>query len=337
MEFNTDDYSFFEQVKQKAGPDLVGNWYVSPVIDLPQTSDDAAFVAAPVYGSDGTFYGVCGREISKDSYGQRRCGLSAAGFDNVVGLLAHQNEAAIQAKMALTSSSRGAALASSGDNTITSNPCGALLDYQVGVRSFVGLERAVALSPLDGSNQWRLIVMIPREDYQALARGQNMQVTLGLALIFAVAALAALRLAEVKTSPNAPVIEEPVIVNQTPAYPPAAAPPGVGLLLDYLAEQEVKKERAEQGEVTESLLEASYKDFTTRLASLTVAERGVFDLYAQELTSRQIAETQGISINTVKFHNKNIYTKLSVSSRKELLLLAKMMLENKGGEYNGSL
>lgn len=61
------------------------------------------------------------------------------------------------------------------------------------------------------------------------------------------------------------------------------------------------------------------KDFP----SLTETEREVLQLMANERTNSEIADFMGISINTVKFHSKNIYKKLSVNNRRRAVKVAK--------------
>jgi LuxR family maltose regulon positive regulatory protein len=48
-----------------------------------------------------------------------------------------------------------------------------------------------------------------------------------------------------------------------------------------------------------------------------VRESKVLSLLAQALPNKKIARTMGISPETVKWHLKNIYSKLGVSSRDE--------------------
>ncbi len=57
------------------------------------------------------------------------------------------------------------------------------------------------------------------------------------------------------------------------------------------------------------------KPQTDPFASLTGRERDLFGTLSQGLTNAQIAKTMGVSLNTVKFHLKNLYEKLGVSNR----------------------
>ena len=63
--------------------------------------------------------------------------------------------------------------------------------------------------------------------------------------------------------------------------------------------------------------------FARGLTSLTHTKRRIYDLYLEGSTTKEILAALDIKENTLKYHNKNIYGKLGVSSRKELLAVAK--------------
>ena len=65
------------------------------------------------------------------------------------------------------------------------------------------------------------------------------------------------------------------------------------------------------------------------LKDLTHTERTIFDLYVSHHTTREIMSILNIKENTLKFHNKNLYSKLGVSSRKQLLALHEELKYNK--------
>ena len=52
---------------------------------------------------------------------------------------------------------------------------------------------------------------------------------------------------------------------------------------------------------------------------LTPTERSIYNFYLERKTTKEIMEILNIKENTLKFHNKNIYSKLGVSSRKQLM------------------
>ena len=59
------------------------------------------------------------------------------------------------------------------------------------------------------------------------------------------------------------------------------------------------------------------------IENLSVREREVFNLIVAGKANKEIASEVNISVNTVKFHVKNIYVKLNVKSRKEVLVIKK--------------
>lgn len=69
----------------------------------------------------------------------------------------------------------------------------------------------------------------------------------------------------------------------------------------------------------ESVDPDSYQMFIDNLTTLTPKEEDIFNLYVQGCSTKDIISQLGITENTLKYHNKNIYSKLGVKTRKELL------------------
>lgn len=70
--------------------------------------------------------------------------------------------------------------------------------------------------------------------------------------------------------------------------------------------------------------QAQLELFEAGLLRLTAKEQLLYDCYTAGMTTAQIMEQLNIKENTLKFHNKNLYGKLGVSSRKQLLRFAAM-------------
>lgn len=62
------------------------------------------------------------------------------------------------------------------------------------------------------------------------------------------------------------------------------------------------------------------RSFFERAKALTPTEKTIIRYYAEGKEINEIPELCFISINTVRKHNANIYQKLEVGSREELLL-----------------
>lgn len=67
--------------------------------------------------------------------------------------------------------------------------------------------------------------------------------------------------------------------------------------------------------------------FASQLSRLTPTERIIYNAYLSGAGTKDILASLNIKENTLKYHNKNIYGKLGVSSRKELLEIAAALKE----------
>ena len=65
--------------------------------------------------------------------------------------------------------------------------------------------------------------------------------------------------------------------------------------------------------------------FIEGLKTLTHTERLIYEAHISRASTKEIMAALNIKENTLKFHNKNIYSKLCVSSKKELLEIHKQI------------
>lgn len=82
------------------------------------------------------------------------------------------------------------------------------------------------------------------------------------------------------------------------------------------------EEAVEQEDELSPDLAAICETFETNLSSLTPSERSIYNFYLEGKTTKEIMSELNIKENTLKYHNKNLYGKLGVSSRKQLLKIA---------------
>lgn len=85
---------------------------------------------------------------------------------------------------------------------------------------------------------------------------------------------------------------------------------------------------ADPEQPTSKTLEAQCAHFAAQRASLTPTERAIYHFYLAGKTTKEIMVELNIKENTLKYHNKNIYSKLGVSSRKQLVMIASMVDES---------
>lgn len=99
-------------------------------------------------------------------------------------------------------------------------------------------------------------------------------------------------------------------------------------LKDLVAQKEEALQASktiEKPATSESLSEAAREHFVQGLETLTHTEREIYRSYLAGTTTKEIMAALEIEENTLKFHNKNLYGKLGVSSRKQLLLYASLL------------
>ena len=102
-------------------------------------------------------------------------------------------------------------------------------------------------------------------------------------------------------------------------------------LLARLQEEEQWREKAEEsgkkgtnlqvisGVIPEAL-RIMLDDFTSRIGSLTQAESQILLYYMDGYDIADIPDLASVTINTVRKHNRNIYSKLAIKSKEELML-----------------
>ncbi|MBQ7117073.1 MAG: hypothetical protein IJN88_02570 [Clostridia bacterium] len=81
-------------------------------------------------------------------------------------------------------------------------------------------------------------------------------------------------------------------------------------------------------EVQNEALRMQCELFISQIKTLTPTEKTIFNLYLDGRSTKEIMEELNIKETTLKYHNKNIYGKLGVSSRKQMLELASKLKIN---------
>ena len=93
--------------------------------------------------------------------------------------------------------------------------------------------------------------------------------------------------------------------------------------------QLIKENEAKNSEEPEISLSDEFKVqrdlFVSGLNSLTQTEKTVYGYYVEGKSTKDILSILDITENTLKYHNKNIYGKLGVSSRKQLVQMSKIL------------
>ncbi len=351
-EFDVSDADFYakalETARKNSGLDISRLYYWSARYLMEGDSEHSMRLCVPLIARNGTVYGLCGIEVNamlfKNLYTPNGseypraftvfAPLRGGGIDTEEGLLAGNSY--------LTSRTNGLLSAES----LGREHFRRRLDMWIGDDNavYTGRMEKLALYPTGSpfaEETWALAVLMPLRDWENAAR-QSRPLSYGLFAALLLASLfAAVFISRRYIRPVVSALELIKTDNRTSVSKTRITE--INDLLEYLtaldeerklldAEKEslaAELEEARRRSVQEEDISASaaYKQFRRNLETLTISEHAVFNLYMKNLSAQQIANKLFVSINTIKFHNRNIYSKLGISSLKELKIYVNIMKE----------
>lgn len=317
---------------------------ISPVTKIPDTWERARYVYSPIYDKAGEVIGICGFEISS-LYTQ----LSYAAADNesaqTICALMNETENGYVGQFISNRSGYIPPVC----ETITAKKHKSFYDYTCGEYEYIGKQTNVCL----GSSTITVAVMIPKKQYRSIVligRIKNVAVFFIGSLV---ALLSCLWLSKKYISPFKKSLA--LYKKDKSGYSPTGISE-IDEFFSYLAEEDrktektleemenkkaeiesdLKKEINEHTELKRELERLAYsrktevdpddyRQFLEGVKTLTQTEKNVFDLYLEGKKVKEIVDILGIKETTVRFHNRNIYSKLGVKSLKQMLLYASIM------------
>ena len=336
---------FFEDC-ESVFPDGV-HYALSSVVEIPETWEKARYIYVPLRDRQEKIIGVCGFEISDllfrlshktedPRWGQLVCGLIDRHLGDYYGQF---NSNRYQAG----NTSSSLRLISKADYT----------QFDFGTESCVGTTRDIFL----GNDTFTVAVMMPQAQYQKLVRNGQLQNAMIFLILGTLTLVCCVILSHKYVSPILKRIEQvkaresggdPIYIREIDdlfafleardvAYEArleeleqerqAAEANATQTQKDY--ETALRQLDLVQGELEQlaaaqhrEIVLEEYEFFLCNLGTLTATEYKVYELYLAGKNAKQIAELLGISENTLKYHNKNIYSKLGISSRKQMLRFA---------------
>lgn len=326
MEMDTGVLPYFEEVMETArGTSLalsrLYRW--SEATTLPQSSERIMLCAAPLIGTNGTVFGLCGFEISEMLFRLAHTPLDTSYNHAFCALAPLEND---KLRLAGALFSRGFVA----DPTqlrqehlqISYQEKGFHSYQRTEKESYAGLHHSIALYPSDSAyakEEWALALMMPQPDLNALLSAKNRNLVLGLLTLLVINIGVAAFISRRYIHPVTAALEQ--LKQPNPASKTRI--PEIDDLIEYLAAQD---ETPAAGEKL-ALPNQSYLQFVENIKKLSPAEKAVFDLYVEGYKAKEIAAILCLSINTIKTHNRRIFMKLNVSSRKELMVYVNMMKE----------
>lgn len=299
-------------------------YYWSHEMSIASDAEAAMLCLVPLIDSKGHVFGVCGFEVSSMLF---KLSYSPAymTYHNIFCIFSPVEAGYMQVKNSLLAGSYRPFNMTEEPLSIKTGK--AFSHYkQAGSGSFAGLHQTISLYPSDSAyrEQWALALMMQEEDLAKILTGQNRQISLLLLLLVAVSIVVSGIVSRKYVKPVVEALD--MVKSEKISQVPKTKIPEIDDLISFLAEQdEVTTDLSPSPE--EPRQSTLLNEFIINIDSLSTAERAVFNLYLEGYTATEIANILCLSINTIKTHNKRIYMKLNVSSRKELMLYIQMMGE----------
>ena len=92
--------------------------------------------------------------------------------------------------------------------------------------------------------------------------------------------------------------------------------------------QNLNTDAAQTERDVDTVADTQVVHFAQSLSTLTPKEGEIYHCYLAGMTTKEIMAQLSITENTLKYHNKNLYAKLGVSSRKELERIGRLANQN---------
>ncbi len=338
MEFTVQPDGFFYKTLQSAAnsPDPSRSYYWNPKSVLDGDYEEAMLLCVPMIASDGSVLGVCGFEVNAMLFKLQNTPY-ASRHKRVFSLLAPISGDTLDASAAMFAGSYDEKSGLT-DSTLTagSQNAGMTTFAAPGGLRFCGLYQEINLYPKNAAHsgeRWAVAVMLPESDLNGYAMSRNIPILLLLVFLLVLSVGAASLISRRYLAPVLHSIDK--MKTQGLAEYTKTHIREIDDLFAFLAEKDAAA-NAERKEPKSAGIEAGrpgpdaeamFLEFSRKFETLSRAEKSVFNLYVQGYDAKEITQILCLSINTIKTHNKRIYWKLGVNSRKELMGYLRKMRE----------
>ena len=303
---------------------LYDSYNITPVFTLPGTDQRVILITLPIIGKDGKFYGICGFEVEQRYFKEKLSQPSKLDRLTTMFVPVANKEGKIDPSLTLSSGT------DSGyyylpKSTLTMRKQGSsLIEFRGKDSTYLGLRREIPL--LKNGTRSMLLVMVPEEDYNRdlFTNIINIVTTVLLFLFFSIGG--GLIFTKRYITPIMDGLAK--IENHDDVFDDGEDPydEKFGFYeINELIKNLRKKVKSNNYDGVPAYLAKKFKDFIEATENLTPAEMNVLSLLIQGHNIDELPGLLFVSKSTAKHHILQIYKKLNVSSRGELLLYLDMI------------
>ena len=278
---------------------------------LTGTWESVMLLCVPIL-EGGRVRGLCGVEISELYFKLMHPGLSSR-FGNLMTLIAPAGEDSIALDGAMLGGTEGSYLEASGLLAVKHGSH--YNTYTAGSEVYVGVHQTLDMTDADGRPLQLVTLVSAAGVHQAAMQSRVRLVSVSLAFLLLMVGvslfLSSRFVRPIAQSLEAIQAEQPLTGQRS----------GISEIDELIAFVQSRTQKASIGK--ESLppgIAVLLRDFAERVGDLTAAERGILHYYIDGHEIEEIPGLAFISMATVRKHNSNLYRKLHVASRDELML-----------------
>lgn len=310
LEFDTSKLPGYEGMLGRPAGRLAENALWTEQLRLTDTWENVMLLMVPILGNDGSVLGVCGLELS-ELYFLLSYPSEESGFGSMVTFLAPMSGDTL-----LLSHGMAGRLAETYLSTeeVLQVEEGKYFNRYIGsTQTFLGVHTRMDLRMADGS-QLYAVTLVPEAAYLRAASLERVLWMLGAVVVLGILLALSIYFSRSFAQPLSQSLES--IRNEGPLRKGCSGVSEIDELFDFIQ----AKMQTAGGLQLPPAVEELFSSFAQRAAGLTPTEHNILRYYADGKGISEVAEEACISINTVRRHNANIYQKLEVGSREELLL-----------------
>ena len=324
MEFNVTDAPYYYNIMNNANNDapLSNMYYWSQAFMFPTTNEKIMMCSVPLIDSEGNIFGVCGFDISYMLFKLSNM-PDASMYNRIFCLISPVENNILKTDGSLFSGGFSAKSVINDSDLKISSGKKSLFIYENNENSFIGYHELLKMYPensLFTDSEWALALMIPQDDINSYVTKSNLKLIYISSFLMLVGIVASFILSKYYIIPIARGID---IIKSNHKVTDKTNVLEIDELIEFLFSK--KPDINEKETDPNSII---LNEFLKNIKSLSPAERSVFNLYAHQYNSKEIAESLCLSINTIKTHTKHIYSKLNITSKEELILYVEILKES---------
>lgn len=304
-------------------------------------SDRKLYFLRKIYGSRGELYGICVYEIDEAFFEDKY--TENTDLKEFTSLLfsepsAAERNTAFGMNLSGSGKAYNTAKLSFREKEITKN----LYEYKGEGIDCVGISKDIIL--FDKAEPLRLYVMTTKEEYESEVYDNIAKITAQFIFMLILVTAVSFVLSKKYAGGLASSVEK--LKNTRIKEDGVKLPTELEELHTFLKEENEKKEKVHNEKISvlkqeikrleydrkKEIDPENFQSFIEGINALTKTEKKIFDLYREGYSAKEILEIANIKESTLRYHNQNIYSKLSVNSLKLMLRYCTLMENNSAEE-----